>query len=84
MAAVQSTAQELVCLLLQVPLPWESHRCVSLCQLLNRSSRLQCQLPELMQQVLKCYWLHSNGAQTTAYLVWNADISSRAQISVCQ
>jgi len=65
MAAVQNTAQELVCLLLQVPLPWEPHRCASLCQLLNRSSRLQSQLLELMQQVLKCSWLDSNVALTT-------------------
>ncbi len=61
MAAVQKTSQELV-YLLQVPLPWENRHCVSLCQLLNRSSRLHCQLHGLMQQVLKCFWLHSYGA----------------------
>ena len=44
-------------LLLQVPLPWEAHVCMSMCQLLICTSRLQCQLPELMQQVLNALGL---------------------------
>ncbi len=75
MTAVQNVAQELECLLLQAPLPWEDNLCISMCQLLNRSSCLQCQLPELMQQVLKCSWLHSNGAKPATYRVYNDDLT---------
>lgn len=88
MAPVQNTAQELVYMWLQVPLPLESRHCVSLCQLLNRSSRLHCQLPWLMQQVLKCFWRHSCGALINTDHVCNDDLTflsiTEVQISVCR